>query len=440
MKKQSMVVLSGVIAAVAVLSGCGAQDSKENTSGQGKASVTLKYYNYDTDVLSAATKKQIEKYESMNPNIKIEPITLVPGNASDTLRKLDITMSSGEQVDVVKMPSIEEVMARSALGVLAPLDELYAKDNIKPEEEYYVNPKYQGKYYASMITSNNWFVLLNEDALKEANLPVPGFDWTWDDYREYAKKLTKGDRYGTYFHSWGEYTNPIAYTDKPNPYVKEDLKPLFDDASFKYFFDLRRVMEKEDKSAKPLADVIGAKLNYRNEFFTGKAAMLMSANFMLSDVSNVEKYPHTFKTVFAPLPRSSKQVEPGLTNIGGDYLAIANGSKNKDEAYKFIRYMTTVQDGRIDMSGWKKGDSKALIESLYGSNKNLVDVESLNAVLSDKRIKTAISGDIAIPYGSQLKKVMEDGFSKFMLDNTSAEDAQKWMVQQADKIIQQNKK
>lgn len=438
MKKKSLVVLSGVIATVAILSGCGAKESE--TTAPKNESVTLKYYNYDTDVLSAATKKQIAKYESMNPNVKIEPITLVPGNATDALRKLDITISSGEQVDIVKLPSIEEVMARSALGVLAPLDELYAKDNVKPEEEYYVNPKYKGKYYAFMITSNNWFVLLNEDALKEANLPIPSFDWTWDDYREYAKKLTKGDRYGTYFHSWGEYTNPIAYTDKPNPYVKEDLTPGFNDASFKYFFELRRAMEKDDKSAKPLADVIGAKLNYRNEFFTGKAAMLMSANFMLSDVSNVEKYPHTFKTVFAPLPRSSKEAEAGLTNIGGDYLAIANSSKYKDEAYKFIRFMTTNQDERVDMTGWKKADSKALIETLYGSNKNLVDIDTLTMVLSDKRIKTAISGDIAIPYGSQLKKVMEDGFSKYMLDNTTAEEAQAWMVQQADKIIQQNKK
>ncbi|WP_159886047.1 ABC transporter substrate-binding protein [Paenibacillus puerhi] len=438
MKKKSMLLLSGVIATTAVLSGCGAQDS--GSADQGNATVTLKYYNYDTDVLAESTKKQIAKYESMNPNVKIEPITLVPGNAIDTLRKLDITMSSGEQVDIVKMPSIEEVMARSALGVLAPLDEHYAKDNVKPEEEYYVNPQYKGHYYATMITSNNWFVLLNEDALKEANLPVPSFDWTWEDYREYAKKLTKGDRYGTYFHSWGEYTNPIAYTDKPNPYVKEDLSPGFDDASFKYFFELRRAMEKEDKSAKPLADVIGAKLNYRNEFFTGKAAMVMSANFMLSDVSNVEKYPHTFKTVFAPLPRSSEQAEAGFTNIGGDYLAIANGSKHKDEAYKFIRFMTTNQSERIDMSGWKKGDAKALIETLYGSNKELVDLESLTTVLSDERIKTAISGDIAIPYGSQLKKVMEDGFSKYMLDNTTAEEAQTWMVQQAEKIIQQNKK
>ncbi|WP_028549754.1 ABC transporter substrate-binding protein [Paenibacillus sp. UNC451MF] len=439
MKKHSAIVLSGMIVTVSALSGCGSP--KADDTSQGKAqSITLKYYNYDADTDAPATKKLIEDYQSKNPNVKIESITLVPGNSVETLKKLDVTMSSGEQVDIVRFPSIEETMSRAAQGVLAPLDDFYAKDNVKPEEEYYVNPKYKGKYYATMHTSSNWFVLLNEDALKEANLPVPSFDWTWDDYREYAKKLTKGDRYGTYFHNWGEYVNPIAYTDKKNPYVTEDLKPLFNDASFKYFFDLRRAMEKEDKSAKTLADVIGAKLNYRNEFFTGKAAMMMSATFILPDVGNVEKYPHTFKTVFAPLPRSSKNVEPGLTNIGGSYVGIANSSKYKEEAYKFVRYMTTEQDARLELSGWKKGDSKALIEELYGSSKSLADMTTLNSVLTDKRVKTAVSSDIAVAYGAQLKKVMEDGFSKYLLDNVSAEEAQKWMVEQADKIIKQNTK
>ncbi|MFE5319492.1 ABC transporter substrate-binding protein [Paenibacillus sp. NPDC056579] len=439
MKKQSVLLLSGVIAAVTALSGCGAP--KEDNTAQGKPqNVTLKFYNWDTDAEATATKKMIEAFQSKNPNIKVESISLVPGNSVETMKKLDVTMSSGEQVDVVKFPNIEETMARAAQGVLAPLDDFYTKDNVKPEEEYYINPKYKGKYYAAMNTSSNWFVLLNEDALKEANLPVPGFDWTWDDYRDYAKKLTKGDRYGTYFHNWGEYTNPIAYTDKKNPYLTEDMKPLFSDASFKYFFELRRAMEKEDKSAKSLADVIGAKLNYRNEFITGKAAMLMSATFILTDVNNVEKYPHTFKTVFAPLPRSSKNAEPGLTNIGGSYVAAANNSKYKEEAYKFIRYMTTEQDARLELSGWKKGDSKALVERLYGGNKNLIDMNTLNSVLSDKRVRTGVSSDIAVSYGSQLKKVMEDGFSKFLLDNVSAEDAQKWMVDEAGKIIKQNTK
>jgi multiple sugar transport system substrate-binding protein len=451
MKKTSAVLLSSALVAVSVLGGCASKtdnaagDKPSQASGEKTAqNVTLKFYNWNPDLAEAATKKTIESFQAKNPNIKVESIPLVPGNSVETLKKLDVTMSSGEQVDVVMFPSIEETIARAAQGVLAPLDDFYKKDNVNADEEYYINPKYKGKSYALMNNSSNWLVLLNADALKEANLPVPSFDWTWDDFRDYAKKLSKGDdnnkRYGAYFHSWGEYANPIAYTDKKNPFLTPEMKPQFDDASFKTFFNLRKAMEKEDKSVKPLADVIGAKLNYNNEFLTGKAAMLMTATFALPNIGDTAKYPHTFKTVVAPLPRSSKDAEPGLTNIGGNYVSVAANSKYKDEAYKFIRYMSTEQEARIELSGWKKSDAKLIVERLFGNMKDLIDMPSLTSTLYDKRVRTSVSSDIAVPYASQLKAVLEGGLSKVLLDNMSSEDAQKWMMSEGDKIIKQNTK
>ncbi|NEW04575.1 extracellular solute-binding protein [Paenibacillus sp. SYP-B3998] len=455
MRKIQTTLLASVFMSMSVLSACGSTGDNAGQSSSTAASsaassskpaqnITLKYYNWDNDVQAASTKKLIENFQTKNPNIKIEHISLVPNNSVESLKKMDVTMSSGEQVDIVLLPNIEEVTARAAQGVLAPLDDLYQKDNVKAEDEYYINPKFKGKYYATMNTSSDWFVVLNSDALKEANLPVPTFGWTWDDFRDYAKKLTKGDgndkRYGAYFHSWGEYTNPIVYTDKKNPYLTAELKPQFDDPSFNYYFNLRRAMEKDDKSVKPLSDVIGAKLNYTNEFATGKAAMLMSATFILPNIADTAKYPHTFKTAVAPLPRSSKDAPTGLTNIGGNYSAIAATSKYKEQAYQFIRYMTTEQDARIELSGWKKGDSKSVIERLYGANKDLIDIPSLTLTLNDKQVKTSFSSEIAVSYGAQLKKVMENGFSKYMLDGVSAEDAQKWMVDEADKVIKQSAK
>ncbi|TXK82652.1 ABC transporter substrate-binding protein [Paenibacillus sp. N3.4] len=453
MKKVQTVLLGSVIMSMSVLSACGSSTTTNTSAPSASAgataaasakpaqNVTLKYYNWDNDVQAASTKKLIENFQAKNPTIKVESIALVPGNSVETLKKMDVTMSSGEQVDIVAMPSIEEVMARAGQNVLAPLDDFYTKDNVKPEEEYYINPKMKGKYYATMVNSSDWFVLLNADALKEANLQVPTFGWTWDDFRDYAKKLTKGEgndkRYGAYFHGWGEYTNPIVYTDKKNPYLNADLKPQFDDPSFKYFFNLRRTMEKDDKSVKSLADVIGAKLDYKNEFISGKAAMLMTATFIIPNIGDTAKYPHTFKTVVAPLPRSSKDAPAGLTNIGGNYTAIAATSKYKEQAYQFIRYMSTEQEARVELSGWKKGDSKVVIDRLYGSLKELIDLPSLTSTLNDKQVKTSFSSDIAISYGAQLKKVMENGFSKFMLDNVSADDTQKWMQDEADKVIKQ---
>ncbi|UKS26883.1 extracellular solute-binding protein [Paenibacillus sp. HWE-109] len=455
MKKQTALVLSSAMISLTVLGGCGANTT--NTTGASPSAaastatstpaakpVTIKYYNWDNDTTGPATKKLIDDFQAKNPNIKVESIPLVPSNSVESMKKLDVMMTSGEQVDVVLYSNIDETMARAAQGVLAPLNDLYKKDNVNPDEEYYINPKYKGNYYATMYTASDWLVMLNEDALKDAGLKPPAYDWTWDDFRDYAKKLTKGEgndkRYGAYFHTWGEYANPIAYTDLKNPYLTADLKPVFNDPTFAYFFNLRRAMEKDDKSIKPYSDVVGGKLSYATEFISGKTSMLLSATFLVSSLADKAKNPHTFKTIIAPMPRSSKNVEPGLTDFGASFVAIANNSKYKEEAYKFVRFMSTENNTRYDLSGWKKSDTKALLDRLFGGSKDVVDLDSLAALLSDKRMRTNMTTDVSAPYQNQLKKVLENGFSTFILDNKSAEDAQKFMMDEADKIIKQNTK
>ncbi|MBW5445707.1 extracellular solute-binding protein [Cohnella sp. CFH 77786] len=459
MKKTRSVLIAAMLV-VSLLAACsGGNNADQRASEPAKAGepsasptppaktadpVTLKFYHPYNDADASGMEQVIAGFERQNPDIRVEMVPLVPGNSVESLVKLDVALASGEQADIVFMPSVEETMARAALGVLAPLDDLYAAAGIRPEEEYYLNPKYDGKYYGVMNTTTNWMVLLNEDALKEAGLTAPTFGWTWDDFRDYAKKMTKGEgpnkRYGTYFHNWGEYANMIVFTDRKNPFLTEELKPQFDDPSYKPFFEMRRAMESEDHSAKPYADVIGAKLNYRTEFFTGKAAMLITANFALTSVGDQKNYPHAFKTVVAPLPRSSPNVEPGLTHIGGTYLAIPAESKHREQAFKFIRYATTDNKDRIWLSGWKKADSNALVDRIYGQDAALLDLASLKSTLYDERVRTSVSPDIAVPYANQLKKVLEDGFSKFILDNITVEEAQKRMMEEADKIIKQNAK
>ncbi|WP_314591688.1 extracellular solute-binding protein [Paenibacillus terrigena] len=458
MKKRSWLKLGSLLLAVAMFTGCGSTASNESApqsdtpktetqteSTKSDEQVTLKYYNWDNETMSATTSSLIQQFEAENPNIKVESVALVPGNSTETMKKLDIMISSGDQVDLMLFPSVEETMARASQGVLAPLDDFYAKDSLNPDDEYYVNPKFKGKSYAAMYQRSLWVVLLNKDMLDAAGLPVPTMGWTWDDYRDYAKKLTKGEGndkvFGTYFHGWGDYADPILFNERKNPFQKEDLTPQFDDPSVKYFFEMRRAMEKDDKSVKPYADVIGAKLAYRTEFFNEKAAILTTGSWMVADTANTEQYPHKFKTAFAPVPRSSKDAEEGLTSIGGQYISVSENSKYKDAAYKFLRFVTTnTSDAKKELSGWKKADDKKIIEGTIAANPDLFDKGSLFNALFDPKIKSPGASEVAVAYGSQLKKVLEDGFSQFILDNTTAEDAMKTMMEQANKIIKDNTK
>lgn len=447
MKKAAMMI---TLAAMLVLSACGqggnggnAGSSAEGKEEAAKDVVTLKLYTNAKGEPGEPMMKVMEAFNAQSEKVKVEHVALVQNNDSrEMLQKLDVLSATGEKVDVVLMNNEGYVLERAGNGMLYPLDEFYEAGQIDPEEEFYRNPVYDGKVYGAMTDASFWYVAFNENHLAEANLQLPSFDWTWDDFRSYAKALkeSKEGRFGAYFHTFGEYANIIAYTDFKNPQLKEDGTLQFDDPSFEYWFNLRRSMEVEDQSVRPLADVLASKQHWATDFMNGTTSMMPIAMYSLDEAFlNEESYPRDFKITFAPLPRSSESVEPGLTSIGGSFLTIHKNSGHKAEAYEFIKFATmegAALSGRIP--GWKKADGQAVLAEMIGDKTDLVNLDALNATLFDKRVRTAGSSVISVPYQQQLKKVAENGVNLFLLDNKSFEDARQFMMSEGNKIIKDN--
>ncbi|MGG1515578.1 extracellular solute-binding protein [Paenibacillus oryzisoli] len=454
MKVLKVLLVSGL--AVSMLAACGKQEASQTASEATNAAatkapatsngpVTIKYYNWATGPSIDQINQIISNFEKKNPNIHVENVQLVNnGNSVEFYKKLDLMAASGEPIDVTDFSNVDFVTERAARGVLEPLDDYLKKDSINVDQTYYMTPKLDGKVYGLESSSQLWLVAINKDALDAAKLPVPTWGWTWDDFRDYAKKMTKGTgdakQYGAFFFTWGEYANMSAYMELPHPYLKKDQTPVFGDESFKNFFNLRRAMEKDDQSVKLYSDVIGGKLRYDSEFLNGKAAMIPTANFVVNLIKDTTKFPHTFKTVFAPMPVSSKNVEVGTSNLGGGFVSIGKSSKYKQESYEFAKYLTEQMDVIRDLPGLKNVDKDKVMKAIVGDRTDLIDVDSLSATLFDKRIKSIYDPSYSTAYSSQLKPVLENGLSAFLLDNLTPEDAQKKMIDEANKIIQQNKK
>ncbi|MEF2246791.1 ABC transporter substrate-binding protein [Paenibacillus sp. IITD108] len=455
-KRSFLAMLALVFVLATVLSACGGKNENNGTDGGTSSSkpgngdgkqVTIKYYNWDNEATEANTKAMLQEFMDQNPDIKVEHVVLVPGDSVEMLKKLDFLISSGEAVDVVQIPSLGAVLERATRNALAPLNEFYEKEGLVAEDEYYVNPKVEGKYYGMQYTKSVNYVMLNKDALDEAGLEVPKFGWTWDDYRDYAKKLTKGEgvdkRYGSYFHTWELYMNAPAQTVMKDPFVYDDGTSILADPSYKYFFQLRKDMEDIDKSAKPYADVLAAKLNYRTEFFNNEAAMILTGNFTIPDPGNQDQYPHDFKTAFAPVPLPPKGAEPkeydnGKYFTSGSQLVMGNTSKNKEASFKLMRFMTTVDSkSRVEFSGWKKADNNAILERLIEGKEEWYDVDSLRYSVASEDIQFLDAPKVMTTGTSEITKVIGDGFSKFMLSNEPIDEVQAWMVKEANKIIEE---
>lgn len=420
-----------------------ASNSANDADGKDEK-VHIKYYTFLNGTNWEYILKIVDNFEKEYPNIDVEPIQLVDnGNSTDFYKKLDIMMATEEPVDVVMFSHVDFVVERAARGVLAPMDAFLEGDEIDAKNDFYITPTYDGSVYGLQDAAQPWFVAINKKALDEANLSIPEWGWTWDDFREYAKKLTKGEgqnkQYGAYFHTWGEYANFPAYSELLHPYLTEGEQLVFDDPTFKQFFELRRAMEKEDSSVKTYSDIIGGQLHYASEFFNGEAAMVPIGSWILGMAQDTDKFPHDFQTVFAPLPRSSEKVKTGSSYIGGGYLSIGASSKHKEEAYTFIQYAATQTDVIRDFPGYKNVDSDYIIESLVGDHGDMIDAESLKATVFNDQVYAPYNPEYSTSYSTQLKNVLQDGFSSYILEDLTAEEAIAEMIKQGQKIQEQAK-
>ena len=444
-------------AAISMLAGCGADTGKgaQDSSGGGSASgpVTIKFHAYGSET-QQAWSKVIDGFQAKYPNIKVELVNLSEkGDTQEYAKKLDLAAASGEAMDVMMFSEAGMYAQRVALGMVAPLDEFIQKEGYKVTEEYKVDTQLNGKYYALPGKFNPWYVLLNKDHLKEANLEVPK-DWTWDQFMDYAKKLTKGDgptkRYGTYFHGpqgggWLEYTR-LALANQPDnsDYLKADGTSNLSNPLFKKSIELRYQMEKVDKSSTPYTDMMSQKLNYRPQFFNQSASMIVIGSWMNSEIGGTEQFPLNFNVAVAPFPKNNASDPGGYSMVTTDFMAVAAKSKHKQEAYQFIRYFTT--DGTIAQGkyvpSWNKvktDDMNKIIDTIVNATKSpdKVDKESLKTVLANSR-----SSKIVPPttFQADVYKAINEEYEKMMLDKQNVDSMLKNAQERTQKLIDANKK
>ncbi len=429
-KRKWLSVLVGASLAVS-LTACGSNGGNTgspSTSPEGSAKpgdkpageeVVLKLSTWQTNE-KAKWDVIIPEFEKANPGIKVELDLLnEKGDSVAAMQRLDLMAASKDQLDIIELP-YTNYSQRADIGLLEPLEGFIEKDGYKYEEEYLVDTKVNDKIYALPSSMQRWFVLLNKEMLDEANLPVPT-DWTWTEFVEYAQKLTKGEgaskRYGAYLHNWPDYFQ-LQLMSKPtdNTFLKADGTSNAKDPLFQANLEMMKKMMYTDKSVNVYEDIISQKLAYRNQYFNKLAAMLPMGDWMVAESGGTDAIPATFETAFAPLPKldgESKHYSP----VQPTYMSVAAKSKNKEAAYKFVRWYTTegLEIGGRVFSGWAKSDTKKLVDTIVSNSKDpsKINVESLKYTMEN-----TLPGTFPVPakYADEAKNSVIPEAELFILD------------------------
>mgnify|MGYP001950538794 CR=1 FL=1 len=413
---------------VGLLAGCGGESQNNSSGGQAtnkgtsssasapQQEVTLQFHAWLDE---SFVQPIIAEFEKRNPGIKVNYNLLAEGNDSEAaMKKLDLLIASGEKVDVLLFPGVTDYAKRAALDMLAPLNDFIKEEGLNFNDEYIVDTSINGTYYGLPDTFESKLVILNKDMLDKANLPVPK-NWTWDDFADYAKKLTFGEGaskvYGTYFHTWPLYWQ-LALINQPqhNGLVVGD-KANIDNEFMRKSLEIRYRTEHIDHSSIPYSETISQKLAYRNIYFGQRAAMIPTGNWMVAEVGGSDKFPATFKTAFELFPKNKPDDPDGVVDANGNFIAIAARSQNQDAAYKFIRFYTTEGEEMGNLfSAWKKQDLNKKIDTIFQTvqSPDMIDRDSLVYVLQNTK-----PAPINIPpsYQSDVESAVISEGEKFFL-------------------------
>lgn len=304
------------------------------------APVTIEYWDFVDPNLpnprSRMLKKNLERFEELNPNIKVKAVRL-PFAEID--RRLLQGAAAGQTPDVAKV-YITSLAMHVEGGALEPLDgfakQMDKGDWVIPWE----STVFGGRKMALPYEYRVWITYYRKDIFDRVGVKPPK---TWDELCRIAPKLNdaKVIPYGMGFSKADnaailfEFFNTVLFQAGTDP-VDEKGRPAFGNEKGLRFFQL--ISDLTKCKALPPEAVEFTYDHGREAVVAGRAAMttLGSHQFLVARAAgpgeNLQWAPGPSFTADAPLS--------GVMNWN---LVIGKHSKNKEAAWRFLEYMTSTE-------------------------------------------------------------------------------------------------
>ncbi|MBO7743260.1 sugar ABC transporter substrate-binding protein [Paenibacillus sp. MWE-103] len=341
----------GGMAAVLMLSGaltaCGgnkADDSAANggSNAGGGEKVELSYLDpLPSPERTAFLQDLLKKFEAQNPNITVDYTSVPWDQANNKWMTMGV---AGILPDVISIDdtSLAGMASAGYIQSLQPFYDKWDQTANLTEAAKQARNKFNNEVYAIPDAFLLQGLFIRSDWFKDNGLPST-ID-TWDDYFNYAKKLTdesKG-RYGISFRGGAngiiramEYV--MAATHSDGWFGKDGKSILYSaegKAAFKKFYDL--YLDGES----PKESVNWGFNEMVQGFTTGQTAILNQTPEVIA-VAQKNMQPDTWNVV--PMPKSDDGKRYIFWGFTAAY-AMSTNTKHKDEAWKLIEFLSSPEN------------------------------------------------------------------------------------------------
>ncbi|WP_260509825.1 ABC transporter substrate-binding protein [Paenibacillus typhae] len=442
-KKRWLTGFTSLVLTAGLLAGCSGNGNNStaanesagtsNTPAQSSAPVTLKMWGGVPP--ESGPQQVIDQWNKEHPEIQVEYVRFV--NDDDGNLKLDTAMITGQDVDLFVSYTVSHAAKRVESGLaldLSPFTDYNIDEKMGADAASW---KIDGKYYGVPTTKSPFFIALNKDALDAAGLPVPK-EWTWDELREYAKKLKTGSGYG-FIQNMEPFVDPIDSVLSQEGYTKADGSSNLDHPLVTKWLETLNAMMKEDKTTPPLGEQLTSKMPVEQVFLSGEVPMLNIGAWLLRSSNNFTDFPRDFKIAFAPVPRLADNADSYVTRGGlGDYISINAKSKKQEAAWEFLKWYSDggmapmAAGGRLPAS--KDANQDDALKSLLGDKGDTYDLDSLMYVMFDNTTPTYVRS-----LAQEIMDMRSQEYEKYFLGSQTVDQTIAAMVTRHNEYLKQNK-
>jgi multiple sugar transport system substrate-binding protein len=382
--------------------------------------------------------------------ITVEYVRFV-NDASGNL-KLETTLMAGHEIDIYVTYSATALRKRAEGGMALDLTELLKRDGLDVMEMFgemaiptIINER---SYAIPSARSNVHGLILNKNMFEEAGIPIPT-SWTFDEFREIAKRLTKGDGPDKVYGFFGNSGQAIAF---PGAWVAASLgsdssfKPgtnftetQFTHPVFEKAYTTATEMMLEDKTAVSHETAISQKLTIESMFYAGRAAISVGP-WTLRNIIDKERFPVDFEIALAPIPVMDTSATYYTPISPGDMISINPRSRNIDEAWEFIKWyidtgiLQLAKFGRLPgYVGFNVDDvARPFLEATHG----LVDETSFKSVMIAPPKALALTTFISPP---EMTVIVEEEIEAMFLGRKSVREALEAMKTRSDELLRKGR-
>lgn len=335
----------GMVAGGALLGACGSQGEKSAQPPAGRLStgqVTMSYTFWSTESNRQMQERNIQLFNQKHPNITIE----VMHNPSAYYDKLQTMFAGGTPPEIFDMAS-DQFPSWVQRATMADLTPLIQRDQGKDLDMKDIWPKtikhyeWQGKQYGVPRSTSTYAMYYNVEHFEKAGIPLPRADWTWDQFLDTTKRLTKqdGSQWGYWYHAWQHWMwsagGDVMAQNKEGKWQSKLADPKTVEA-FQFVADLRfkhKVM--------PVSNQDTGGLNNMQSFMAGKVSMY---DEVVARIADHRRENVSFKWDVAPLPKHKSGGRASFERPS--CRAIAEPTKFREEAWAFIKYVTGSKEAQ----------------------------------------------------------------------------------------------